>query len=374
MEDKLVTLATLTYNKALILKNFLAKAGIEASISSIHPDSSIASSGVYVRIKESDLPQALKVIESPDWLAEGVVGEKMPNVEIKGQSEILVPVDFSEYSMRVCEIAFHIAAQMNYQITLIHVYLASIFPSPLTYGDSHFPISPEKESKKEEKNAQTELKALSEEVNKKIASGEFPAIPYNCVLKAGIPEDEIVKYAKEKSPVLIVMGTRGRHRKDVDLMGSVTAEVIERAGCNILAIPENTPIKDFTTVEHIAFLTNFEQYDLIAFDTFIKSWKPYHFAISLLHLAGTPDTWSEIKLAGIKEYFHHQYPTLDVRYDVVLDDDFLKSLDTYIKEKHIDIIALTSRKRNIFSRLFNPSIAQRMIFHSDTPLMVLNIR
>jgi hypothetical protein len=128
MEDKLVTLATLTYNKALILKNFLAKAGIEASISSIHPDSSIASSGVYVRIKESDLPQALKVIESPDWLAEGVVGEKMPNVEIKGQSEILVPVDFSEYSMRVCEIAFHIAAQMNYQITLIHVYLASIFP------------------------------------------------------------------------------------------------------------------------------------------------------------------------------------------------------------------------------------------------------
>ena len=50
---------------------------------------------------------------------------------------------------------------------------------------------------------------------------------------------------------------------------------------------------------------------------------------------------------------------------------YLNDLDHYIKSKHIDIITLTSYKRNIFSRLFNPSIARKMIFHSDTPLMVV---
>ena len=50
----------------------------------------------------------------------------------------------------------------------------------------------------------------------------------------------------------------------------------------------------------------------------------------------------------------------------------LKGLDQYIKDNQIDIITLTSYKRNIFARLFNPSIARKMIFHSDTPLLVIN--
>jgi len=84
------------------------------------------------------------------------------------------------------------------------------------------------------------------------------------------------------------------------------------------------------------------------------------------------DTWNEIKLAGIKEYFQKQYPELEIHYDVVKNDDFLKSFDEYIKTNKIDIITLTSYKRNIFARLFNPSIARKMIFHSDTPLLVIN--
>ena len=77
-------------------------------------------------------------------------------------------------------------------------------------------------------------------------------------------------------------------------------------------------------------------------------------------------------MAGIKEYFLKQYPELEIQYDVVKNDDFLKSFDEYIKTNQIDIITLTSYKRNIFARLFNPSIARKMIFHSDTPLLVIN--
>jgi nucleotide-binding universal stress UspA family protein len=371
MEDKLVTLVTLTYNKALILKNFLEKEGIDVYIANLHPLNPVVSSGVRVRIKERDLPQALKITESPAWLSESVVGGKVPASEADSE-EILVPVDFSEYSMRVCEVAFHIADKMHYQITLMHVYLTSMFSLPYTENLS---MVNEKDSKNELANIQKDIDELCDTLKSKIIKGELPDVRYNCILKEGIPEEEILRYSKEKGPKLIIMGTRGKHKKDVDLMGSVTAEVIERGRVSILAIPENTPIKDFKNVKHIAFITNFEQYDLIAFDSFIKSWNSnYKFSISLLHLEGTHNTWNEIKLAGIKDYFLHQYPSLDIHYDVVKDDDLLKSLDKYINDNKIDIIALTSRKRNVFSRLFNPSIAQRMIFHSDTPLMVLNMK
>ena len=58
MEDKLVTLAILTYAKAQILKNVLENEGIEAYIHNVNLIQPVISSGVRLRIKESDLPHA----------------------------------------------------------------------------------------------------------------------------------------------------------------------------------------------------------------------------------------------------------------------------------------------------------------------------
>jgi Universal stress protein family. len=58
------------------------------------------------------------------------------------------------------------------------------------------------------------------------------------VLREGLPEEEIVTFTKEYKPSIIVMGTRGKDQKDADLIGSVTAEVIEMTHVPLIAIPE----------------------------------------------------------------------------------------------------------------------------------------
>lgn len=110
MEDKLVTLAILTYTKAQILKNVLENEGIETYIHNVNQIQPVVSSGVRLRIKESDLPRALKITESSTWLSESIVGEKEPKTENKS-NKILIPVDFSNYSMKACEFAFNLAKQ-----------------------------------------------------------------------------------------------------------------------------------------------------------------------------------------------------------------------------------------------------------------------
>ena len=60
-------------------------------------------------------------------------------------------------------------------------------------------------------------------------------------------------------------GLGGKNQKDIDLIGSVTAEVIDRSRTAVLAIPENTPFKQFSEVKRIAFITNFDQRDLNCF-------------------------------------------------------------------------------------------------------------
>lgn len=371
MEDKLVTLAILTYAKAQILKSVLEDEGIEAYIHNVNLIQPVISSGVRLRIKESNLPHALKIIESSTWLAEDVVKEKNESKKEKDR-KILIPVDFSDYSMQACEFGFSFAKEFNSEVVLLHAYFSPIYASSLPYGDTfNYQIADEETQRAMIQTIHKELNTLSDKVKEKIKTGEFPDIRFTCILREGIPEEEIIRYAKEINPGIIIMGTRGKNQKDIDLIGSVTAEVIERSRNVIFAIPENTPFKTFNNVNKIAFVTNFDQRDLLAFDALIATFHPFTFSVSIIHLADNNDAWNEIKLAGIKEYFHKQYSKLEIQYDVVLEDNILSNLDQYIKEKSIDVIAITSYKRNIFARLFNPSIARKMIFHTDTPILVI---
>ncbi|WP_291528688.1 universal stress protein [Bacteroides sp. UBA939] len=371
MEDKLVTLAILTYAKAQILKNVLENEGIETYIHNVNQIQPVVSSGVRLRIKESDLPHALKITESSAWLSEEVVGGKSPKVE-ELSNKVLIPVDFSNYSMKACEFGFNFAQNMGAEVVLLHVYFTPIYTTSLPYGDVfNYQITDDENTKNILQKVHADLNALSDKVKDKVDSGEFPNIKYSCVLREGIPEEEILRYSKDYRPRVVIMGTRGKNQKDIDLIGSVTAEVIERSRIPVLAIPENTPFKQLAEAKRIAFITNFDQRDLIAFDSLITSLKSFHFTISFIHLSDVKDTWDEIRLGGIKEYFQKQYPDLEIHYDVVENDDFLNSLENYIKTNHIDIMTLTTYKRNIFSRLFNPGIARKMIFHSDTPLLVI---
>src|SRR5690554_5731971 len=96
-KDKLITLAILTYSKAQTLQSVLENEDIEAFIHNVNQIQPVISSGVRVRIKESDLPRALEIIESSTWLAEDVIEDKDPVLDTK-VDKVLIPIDFSDYS------------------------------------------------------------------------------------------------------------------------------------------------------------------------------------------------------------------------------------------------------------------------------------
>ncbi|MDR2086177.1 MAG: universal stress protein, partial [Dysgonamonadaceae bacterium] len=125
-------------------------------------------------------------------------------------------------------------------------------------------------------------------------------------------------------------------------------------------------------IKSIAFGTSFEQNDFIAFDTLFKMFQSYDIEYYLFHITHKQENaWNEIKLAGIKEYFAKQYPGIRIQYDILDGYDFILSLEKFIRDNKIDIIAIPTHKRNLFARMFNPSVARKMLFHTDTPLLTL---
>lgn len=371
MEDKLVTLAIHTSEKAQILKHVLEGENIEVHINDVDLDNPGVSAGVRIRIKESDLPKALSVVESRHLFS---YDEEETYRTDDGRQRILIPVDFSDYSLKACRIAFNLARELGAKVKILHVYFNPYYPTALPMAEAFaYQGKEEKEFQNIIEKVKENIQRLCNTIDKKVSEGEFPSVNYSYVLREGLPEEEIVTFTKEYKPTIIVMGTRGKDQKDADLIGSVTAEVIEMTHVPLIAIPENTPFKDFKDVKHIAFLTNFSQRDLISFDLLAKLLQPYQdIRISLTHIAvKKSDQWDEIKLQGIKTYFSKQYPNLNLDYKLIDTSDMLKSLDEYIKDDGIQVLALTTSKRNIFARMFSPSISRKMLFHSDTPLFVL---
>ncbi|GHV47281.1 universal stress protein [Bacteroidia bacterium] len=367
MEDKLVTLAIHTFEKAQILKTILETEGIEVCIHNVNQIQPVISAGVRVRIKEIDLPHALRIIEDSKWLEDA--GEGAPQQEKK----VLIPVDFSDYSMKACEIGFNYAQKAGLGVVILHAYFSPYFPSAIPIGDTlAYQVDESETIQALLKRVEEDMANLCAQLDGKMASGELPQIVYEPILCEGLPEEEILSYSKKHPPMLIVMGTRGKSRKDIDLIGSVTGEIIELSKAPVLAIPENMPFDNLSKATNIAFATSFNRRDLVAFDTFVNLLKGYTPLVHLFNISTSHDEWNDIRLAGICEYFKKQYPGLPITHTILDDGDLLLSIEKFVRNKQIEIIATTTHRRNILSRMFNPGIARKMLFHTDTPLLILH--
>lgn len=365
MEENLVTLAIHTYDKAQILKSVLEVHGIDVYI---HNVNQLLPVGVRVRIKESDLPKALGIIEemnNKEALSKALE-------EMNRKAMVLLPIDFSDYSLKACEFAFPLAATMDAEVVLFHAYLSPSFSSmPIGEVINHDGKTEETALEMLEKAKQS-LIELETKIEDSITEGKWPRVKYRHVLREGVPEDQILGYAERHNPKIIIMGTRGCDKKDMDFIGSVTAEIIERSHVPVLAIPENVSLNRFEDIKSVAFSTSFDDKDLIAFDKMMALLKPNEVSVHFIHFDKKDDSWAEIKLSGIKAYFQQNYPNNKFEYNLIPGTDILTAYDEFIHKNDIDAIALTTHKRNLISRLFNPSMARKMVFHTDTPMFVFH--
>lgn len=369
MEDKLVTLAIHTFEKAQILKTILETEGIEVYIHNVNQIQPVISAGVRVRIKESDLPHALRIIEDSKWLEE----KKEEEVKKHGIKKILIPIDFSDYSFKACELGISYASMVGAEVVIMHAYFSPYFPSAIPLDDTlAYQAKGDQSIMQVLECVRRDMENIHAHLDKKMEAGELPRVKYGTVMHEGLPEEEILTYSKEYRPSLIVMGTRGKSQKEADLIGSVTGEVIEASRVPVLAIPEHVPFSDLREAKNIAFATSFSQRDLVAFDEFMEIIAGLDVNIHIFNISTSRDEWNEIRLTGIREYFKRQYPEARISHTVLADGDLLLATEKFVLDQHIDIIALSTYRRSMWARLFNPSIARKMLFHTDTPMLVIN--
>ncbi len=373
MNDRLITLSIHTFDHAKNLQTLLEKHGIHVTLQNVNLEDPVVSPGIRVRISELDLAKALRIIENKDIF--------MPQAEAEETdmsiNEILVPVDFSEHSLHACSIAFNLANYHKANLILLNTYLNPTynFRARLTDAlnfDEEINATVNNENIKQ--GAELQMEQLSESFLHDMKEGKLPVVKFSTIVSEGIPEEIINQIVKERHPMMIVMGTRGSSSKDRDMIGSVTAEVLDTCRIPVFTIPESVDTFCDRSNISILFMSNFDQQDLLALDTLFSLLPKQKMSIKFIAFPNKKSSGdNSAELETLKTYCEKQYPDNQFTVDSIsitnIDQDFNRVSDNL----NIDLIAIPSKRRNAFGRLFNPGVAHKLLFHADIPLIVIPV-
>lgn len=369
--SRFITVAIHTFDRALALRSMLEAEGIEVMLQNVNLTDPTVASGVRVRIHESDLPMALRIIENTD------VFSSTDALRCEERHTILVPVDFSDHSMQAAVIAARLAAHHKASLRLLHAYIDPYVAANMQLSDKlTYELADADSRQRLEANASRQMQKFTASLAATLKECGVPAINYSTRIVEGVPEDAIIEYGKVNPPLMVVMGTRSGQRKERELIGSVSAEVLDAGRFNVLTVPELFRACGDLPLRHILFLCNLEQQDMLVLDSFSRLMNvPGSCSIDIVRVLpkrrfprGT-SPGSESLLAYCREH----YPGWQFSYSEMSAPDVADSIASMQAERPFDLIVMPNRRKNLFSRVFSPGLANTILFRADLPMLVIPV-
>ncbi len=371
---RLITIAIHTYERALATKALLEAEGIAVVLQNVNLEQPEVSSGVRIRIAESDLPLALRVIENEE-LFKPTASQSNPRKE---RHSICVPTDFSEHAFKAACVAARLAKSHDADLCFIHSYIAPPMSRNVQLSDNlTYELIDAKDDQELHAEAEAEMQKMVARLKELMRRGEIPAVKCTYEILEGVPEDAIVEYAKLNPAYLTVMGTRTSGRKERELIGSVTAEVLDESRFTVLTIPETLSIADSSvSPKNILFFSNLDQEDILAIDTLYRYFPEPGAKVTIVHVPRRvrfTDRAAGRSAIALSDYCSKKFTDYTFETVPMTQKTAIVELEAMQKRHSFDMIVVPNRRSNAFSRLFNPGLAHKILFEADIPMLVIPV-
>jgi nucleotide-binding universal stress UspA family protein len=286
--------------------------------------------------------------------------------------KFLVPTDFSEDSARAVRYAMDLARAQEAELLLYHACFDPMLDSdlPAWHADSRTGQGGELVLNQAEAQARRQMSELEQQIRE-----EARNLKVETRVEMGFAERTIPDVALQEGCDLIVMGTRGKGKVLKTFFGSVTASVMQKASTPVLVVPAGAT---FASFRHVMYASDFDPTDGVIVRQMLETLQPLQFDLYTVFIYndhGHP--YRKEDYQGLKEalqsHMHQVIP--DARMDIIAtgNHDLVQGLKQQLKEKEVDLLVMTTHARNFITRLMQPSQTKRMMFQTDTPLMVFRV-
>ncbi|NOZ46528.1 MAG: universal stress protein [Chlorobi bacterium] len=285
--------------------------------------------------------------------------------------KILVPIDFSDYSNYVAKYAIGVAKKINGIVTLFHAYLDPTLGAPVptydfgSYQETYSGIIEDTEKLEIEK-----LQSFYNKLSSEFKNEEIENIKINYELESGFPEEEILTYCNKEQTDLIAIGTKGKGGLIRDLFGSVTEKIVENANIPVLVIPEKS---DFKGINNILYATDYRESDDKAIDKLADIFSSFEVTLNCVHICYVKKEWQDmVKMVNLRNKVRSKFDKMNIDCSIVESNDIINGFEDFLSQRKIDLIAMTTHKRNVFTKYLNPSFTKKFIFKSQLPLLIFH--
>lgn len=274
---------------------------------------------------------------------------------------ILVPTDFSKNADNALRYAVELAKKGNYKIILLHAYHIS-FVGPF------IPTAVvESEIKAAEAEANSKLRGLCMDT---ILSGK---VRCEYVSWHGQPVDAVMNTIKKKKADIVIMGTKGASGIKEVIIGTNAAEIVEKASCPVIAVPENAIFKG---LKKIVYATDYHNSDISALKNVMGIAGVFNSEISVIHVCdGEYTPYSE---KGLLKSFEEKvrkgihYP--NISFHLAHGKHTSEILTKYAGGRSTDLLVMSTHYRTLGDKLFNRSVTKKMAYHTKVPLMSFHLK
>lgn len=371
MEDQIVTLTTCTYSRAQLIKARLESEGIECFLAHTNLIQADIATGVEVKISEADINEAYFLLEQMKSLSGE--GKRETLKKMRAIRRILVPVDFSETSINACSFALGLAQKLKAEVKLLHSYFNPIISTEPYLEGQTVNYLMDSLVGTVEKEARKKISELRDNLKLQIRKENIRNVKVSYSLERGIPENVILNSIQTYKPGIVIMGSRGTKQNTNSYIGNVTKKVIDHAEIPVLLIPEKSIFSGMEYMTNVLYATNFERSDFKAMRKLFTLIRPFDMHVHVVHISvNDAKSLDQARMESLNKHVDEFYPDYKVSCDVIRREDIIQGLQEYIEKHEIDLIALTTRKRGVIERLFNPSIAKKMVFHSYIPVLIFH--
>ncbi|MBK6523795.1 MAG: universal stress protein [Sphingobacteriaceae bacterium] len=257
---------------------------------------------------------------------------------------ILVPLDFSDNSIKALDFAAYLVKETRNKLLLMHAY-----QSQGIFRTLQNVMSIENATNKK-------LQKLSDELIR------LKNISCSYLSVFGSPIEAIVETVDKRDVSLVVMGTKGADGLKELFVGSNTSNVIGKTTCPVLVVPENY---EFKGIKKITFATKFHTGDALSARRIMDLGRIFRAKIEVVHFVERDN----VEKQDLEEMDNFRNLVLDGKIDderVLFKVDTgvpLQRLNDMVKNKETDLLVLSTKKRDFFKKLLEKSVSLKMTNH-----------
>lgn len=278
--------------------------------------------------------------------------------------KILCPVDFSDTSRKAIEHAVYIAQHAGAHLSLLHVLHLPIVDTSETALVASELLGEQK------RDAAVKLDAMVLEMENRYGANRDGGFTCDYILKEALLSDIANELTASGGYGLIVMGTTGLDNTMEELLiGSNTEAVIEEVKIPVLSVPATAPAPSF---EKIVYASDYSEEDRYALKQVVNLGSFFGSQIDVVHVVNSQDATHSEEAVRFWDELQKLFPNVPLNFQEITNKHRDEGLKAYFKKAGGEVLAIVRRKKGFLRELFTQSLAERLTYQAEVPLLVLH--